>query len=113
MFLSNPVDLENPLEIEPDKDEMKLKLGKGRLKWDDLISDLDFSDPDAKWYLWLPKLKGRQLIFRELDLHNHRRLQEEDFGEACEALGVHLKPVPVFSIFLRIVQIEHPEQGRI
>ena len=62
-----------------DKDKMKLKLGKRRLKWDDLISDLDFSDPDAKWSLWVPKLKGRQRIFKEIDLHNHRVLQEEDF----------------------------------
>jgi len=73
-----------------EEDPMTVKIGKVRLHWEDCVDDLNIIPDKTEFKLWLPEAKGRQKVFKRLDIQKQRVLHKNDFPRALESIGISI-----------------------
>jgi len=63
--------------------------GKLRIKWDDVIADLELEPERDELLLWIPKEKGRQKMFKRLSM-KQQAIRKQDFSKTLKDIGLDL-----------------------
>jgi len=64
--------------------------GKLRVKWDDVVADLELEPERDELLLWIPKEKGRQKMFKRLSM-KQQAIRKQDFSKTLKDIGLDLE----------------------